>query len=123
MIDSSVFSFGSIVTNDLVELNGDTAFRWLGRADNAINSGGIKVIPELIEAKIAPLMGNVAFYITSRKSEMWGEEIVMMVEGSDAVLSRETLRNLLGAKICPKEIICVPTFERTSSSKVIRKKL
>lgn len=123
VIDCDGFSFGRIVTNDVVELNGDAAFRWLGRADNAINSGGIKVIPEVIEARIAPLMGNVAFYITSRASEKWGEEIVMMVEGDDAVVSRETLRALLGAKICPKEIICVPRFERTSSSKVIRKKL
>lgn len=123
VIDGHGFTFGQIVTNDLVELNGREAFRWLGRDDNAINSGGIKVIPELIEAQIAPLMGRVAFYITSRASEKWGEEIVMMVEGSEAVVDRATLRSLLGARICPKEIICVPQFERTASSKVIRKKL
>ncbi len=123
VIDGEGFTFGRIVTNDLVELNGHDAFRWLGRADNAINSGGIKVIPELIEAQIAPLMGHVAFYVTSRASEKWGEEIVMMVEGDDAVVSRAMLRNLLGPKICPKEIICVPQFERTASSKVVRRKL
>ena len=41
-----------IVTNDLVELISDNEFKWLGRYDSIINSGGIKLIPEQIEKKL-----------------------------------------------------------------------
>src|SRR5690606_39963616 len=44
---------GKVVTNDLGELVSEDAFRWLGRYDNIINSGGIKLIPEVIEDKVA----------------------------------------------------------------------
>lgn len=56
VISAGDFSFGSLVTNDIVELKGEDSFRWLGRYDNAINTGGLKVIPELMEKSIAPLM-------------------------------------------------------------------
>ncbi len=41
-----------IVTNDLVEIKNSSHFKWLGRVDNIINTGGKKVIPEKIEAQI-----------------------------------------------------------------------
>jgi O-succinylbenzoic acid--CoA ligase len=37
-----------IVTNDLVELKWSSIYS-LGRIDNVVNSGGIKLIPEQIE--------------------------------------------------------------------------
>ncbi|MEM0578826.1 O-succinylbenzoic acid--CoA ligase, partial [Flavobacterium sp. N6] len=42
-----------IVTYDIVELVSDTQFVWLGRFDNVIYSGGIKLIPEKIEEKLS----------------------------------------------------------------------
>ena len=120
-IDAPQFSFKRVVTNDLAELDGAGAFRWLGRYDNVINSGGIKIIPEAIEERIAPLMGDAPFYISSRESERWGTEAVMIVEGETSPVSLAQLKDLLGV-ICPKEIICEPKFDRTSSSKIIRNK-
>ena len=35
-----------IITNDLVEMKDKKHFKWLGRYDNVINSGGIKTSPE-----------------------------------------------------------------------------
>jgi O-succinylbenzoic acid--CoA ligase len=43
---------GRIVTNDLVKFTGPGFFTWLGRYDNLINSGGIKIVPEEVEAMI-----------------------------------------------------------------------
>ena len=40
-----------IITNDIVELVNENQFIFLGRIDNMINSGGIKLIPEQIENK------------------------------------------------------------------------
>src|SRR5690606_37183368 len=44
-----------VVTNDIVEISGHNSFRWLGRFDNVINTGGIKVIPEQLERVIGLL--------------------------------------------------------------------
>jgi O-succinylbenzoic acid--CoA ligase len=46
VIDAPKISHEQIVTNDLVELINDHQFILLGRIDNVVNSGGIKLIPE-----------------------------------------------------------------------------
>ena len=46
------YSFGRLVTNDVVELVSESEFRWLGRYDNVINSGGIKLHPEEMEKRL-----------------------------------------------------------------------
>lgn len=43
-----------IKTNDVVDMDGDS-FKWLGRIDWVINSGGFKIHPEKIEAAIESL--------------------------------------------------------------------
>jgi O-succinylbenzoic acid--CoA ligase len=44
VIDAPKISHEQIVTNDLVELINDHQFILLGRIDNVVNSGGIKLI-------------------------------------------------------------------------------
>jgi O-succinylbenzoic acid--CoA ligase len=39
-------------TNDLVEIKNDKQFKFLGRIDNVINSGGAKIFPEALEALV-----------------------------------------------------------------------
>lgn len=46
------------MTNDVVELLSPTTFRWLGRADNVINSGGVKVQAEKVEAAMEKFLEN-----------------------------------------------------------------
>jgi O-succinylbenzoic acid--CoA ligase len=46
VIDAPLISNEQICTNDIVELVGENQFVFLGRMDNIINSGGIKLIPE-----------------------------------------------------------------------------
>ncbi len=122
-IISSNYSFGTLITNDSVELIDNTSFKWLGRIDNVINSGGIKIHPEEIEKKIAQIMGNRLFYITSRKSKLWGEELILIVEGSQ--LSNEIL-SLINQQLSrfehPKEIIYLPIIPLTQSGKIKRQK-
>ena len=122
IIDAPRFSFGKIITNDCVTLLSPTRFRWLGRADNVINSGGIKIHPESIEKALAPIFGDRAFYVTSRPSEKWGSELVLFVEGKgfDTELFTKKVAELLDRKLIPKQVIEVDRFERTASGKVIR---
>lgn len=124
VLETPQFSFSRLVTNDVVELLSPGSFHWKGRYDNVINTGGIKVFPEQIERKIEPYMSS-RFYITSRRSEKWGQEVVLKIEGDglteeqSAALLRK-LRETLPAFECPKAIVCESRFQETASGKVRR---
>ncbi len=59
IIDAPYLPGKSIKTNDLVEITGPDTFRWLGRADHVINSGGKKIFPETVECIIAPVIWKI----------------------------------------------------------------
>ena len=123
IINAPRFSFARLVTNDCVELLDTTHFRWLGRADNVINTGGIKVFAETLEKSLAPYAQAHIFFISGRKSERWGEEIVMTVE-SDGTFDRERFMReaseSIERRLLPKEIIEIREIPRTASGKIIR---
>ena len=79
VIDAPKVSENNVITNDLVELISDTEFKWLGRFDNIINSGGIKLIPEQIEKKLAKIIEQ-RFFVAGVKDAVLGEKLVLVVE-------------------------------------------
>lgn len=121
VINAPEFSFRQLATNDIVELIDSHHFRWIGRHDNVINSGGIKLHPELIERQISDIV-NAPFYITGRPSEKWGEEAVLYIESTtvDKEALMQRIRSTLDKYSTPKEIIAVPEFQRTDSGKIKR---
>lgn len=125
VIEAPAYSWQRLVTNDVVRLLDSRRFIWLGRADNIINSGGVKMVPEEIERILAPELAGRPFYITSRPSFRWGEELVMVVEDpsldSEALLT--ALRSRHPHRILPKAVYSFPSLPRTSSGKIIRKKM
>lgn len=125
VIQSSTLSFGTLTTNDIVELSDAETFRWLGRFDNVINSGGLKISPEEIERVIAPLFPSGSlFYVTSRPSLRWGEEAVIVTDTRnlpDDIIER--MHSLLPARKVPKEVIYTAEIPLTASKKIIRKKI
>lgn len=124
VIASTTLSFGTLTTNDMVELNDDKSFRWLGRHDNVINSGGLKIHPEELEKAIAHLIpSGHKFYITSRKSALWGEEAVMVTDMTDIPVSLiSEIEATVGHLEAPKEIITDCDIKLTASKKIIRRK-
>lgn len=119
--DTPHLSVRRVVTNDLVEIIDNRHFKWLGRIDNVINTGGIKVFPEDIERRISHLFGNIAFYISSRESAKWGREIVLMIESAHKIPDLEqSIREVLPSHLVPKAIIYSNFFERTSTGKIKR---
>jgi O-succinylbenzoic acid--CoA ligase len=62
-----------IVTNDIVEIVSDTQFVWLGRFDNVINSGGIKLIPEKIEEKLSTHIPR-RYFVYGQADDVLGEK-------------------------------------------------
>lgn len=108
-----------IVTNDVVELIDERKFNWIGRADNVINSGGIKLFPEQIEGKLKTFI-ETDFYITSKKDNVLGQKLVLVVEGEERGFDF-SLANLTKYQV-PKEIIFISEFPRTESGKIKREK-
>lgn len=68
-----------LITNDLAEINADGQFKIIGRKDNVIDSGGIKIQIEEVEEKLRPYM-QVSFVITKRKDAKFGEIVTLLYE-------------------------------------------
>ncbi|WP_339884203.1 AMP-binding protein [Polaribacter vadi] len=108
-----------VVTNDVVNLISDTEFEWLGRFDNVINSGGIKLHPEKIEEKLSKIITN-RFFVTGIPDEKLGEKLVLIVEGNQQEINID-LAQFSKFEI-PKEIYFLNNFVETESAKIQRKK-
>ncbi|MNJ98058.1 2-succinylbenzoate--CoA ligase [compost metagenome] len=109
-----------VVTNDVVKIVDDTHFIWLGRYDNVINSGGVKLFPEQIEEKLS---GNInrRFFVKGMPDDELGEKLVLVIEGTPFVIDNAIFAKL-GKYEKPKEILFVDKFTETQSGKVIRDK-
>ena len=108
-----------IITNDIVELVDENQFIFLGRIDNVINSGGIKLIPEQIEQK---LVGKISqrFFIASKYDDELGEKVVLFIEGEKHEIDNSIYESLDKYEK-PKEIIFIPKFLDTATGKILRK--
>ena len=124
VIQAPAYSFGNLTTNDIVEIASPTEFRWIGRFDNVINSGGIKISPERLEKEIARYVDR-PFYITSAKDDRWGEVPAIVFEGTASEV--QDILDLLASKIdhktCPKKARAVRALPRTANGKIFRKKI
>jgi len=119
VIDAPKRSKNKIITNDIVKLLSETTFEYLGRYDNIINSGGIKLCPEHIETK---LQNNIMqrFFIASEKDDVLGEQLILVVEGSSNIIDASVFSDLEKFER-PKAIYGVNRFVETTSGKIRRK--
>ena len=118
VIDAPSITNEKIVTNDIVEIHNEKQFKWLGRYDNVINSGGVKLFPEQIETKLASKISN-RFFIAGLPDAVLGTRVVLIIEGEvkeiDAVIF-----DSLDKFEKPKEILFLPEFVETETKKVNR---
>ena len=119
VIDAPLISNDQICTNDIVELVGENQFVFLGRMDNIINSGGIKLIPEKIEEKLSDKIES-RFFVTSTEDAHLGEKLILVIEGEKQLLDT-TIFDSLDKYEKPKEVFFVSQFIETANGKVKRK--
>lgn len=111
----------TLVTNDLAEIHPDGTFTILGRKDNTINTGGIKVQIESIEETLRSII-SVTFAITAIPHPGLGEAIVLLVEKTtDADSLPDRIAPLLPKYQQPKYIRQVDAIPLTGSGKTDRK--
>ena len=108
-----------IVTNDIVELTNEKQFKFIGRYDNIINSGGIKLIPEQIEEKLSGKI-PARFFVTGKPDEKLGEKLVLVIEGDNQKID-EAVFDAIDKYEKPKEVLFIPKFKQTENGKILRK--
>lgn len=116
-----------IKTNDIAILHAK-GFEVLGRVDDVINSGGVKIHPVLVEQVLEKVLIREGltrqFYIGKKYNSKWGESVVLVIEGPplDNIENLLTIcKQALPAYHNPKEILFVASLERTDTGKMIRK--
>ena len=124
VISAPHLSEENVVTNDVAELISDMSFVWKGRFDNVINTGGVKVHPEMVEDSLRGIIDR-RFYVMAEPDVKFGEIVVLKIEGTP--LSDDLLRKLqsdmarrLSKFERPKKILFLAKFNETDSGKVIR---
>ena len=139
-ITSALTRGETLQTNDLVDLQADGTFRWLGRMDNVINSGGFKVQIEKVETAIESWLlqyqqGHYAgrrFFVGPLPHSHLGQAVVAVIEGepfapespgaeaSGAVL-RADLQLMLNRYEVPRDVYFVPKLIETPTGKIDRR--
>ena len=107
----------TLKTNDIVELHADGQhFKILGRKDNVICCGGIKIQAEQVEELLKPHF-SVPFYIAKMKDAKFGEIPVMVTESEDKTIVEDILRHVLPKYWIPRKIITVRKLPVTETGK------
>lgn len=109
----------TLQTNDLVEFDPKGRFRILGRKDNTINTGGVKVQTEEVESALRPHL-PYPFLITSVADEKFGERIVLLLEATDEALTAaeaEKAIQTLPPYWRPKQVIRINALPLTETGK------
>lgn len=108
-------------TNDLVKIYKNGGFTWIGRHDNIINTGGIKIIPEIYEEKLKKYI-DIPFFIAGIPDDYLGEKIALFFEGKEKKIIIPkyfflSIKNFFKKK----DIYFINNFLRTTSGKIKRK--
>lgn len=122
VIDAPHLCSERLITRDVVEMEpGTQRFKVLGRIDNVINTGGVKIQIEQVEKTLSPYI-NKPFLMTKCPDAMFGEIVVMLLQGTvaDVPAAQATCNAHLTKYARPKHIIPVETLPLTSTGKPAR---
>ena len=128
-------------TNDIIELmHFDSAqqcdnkqFKFLGRFDNVINSGGVKIFAEELESLVKKHIDRDLVFL-GKPDETLGEKLILVIEdelfsdGCQSERSRRLKSQISNLKFenkfhIPKEILFLEKFPRAENGKVLRKEI
>ena len=119
VIDAPAVHDGPLVTNDIVELS-EKGFRILGRKDNVICSGGIKIQIEEVERLLKPHL-SAPFMITKRADKKFGEQVVLLTESMDMDDVRDICQQVLPKYWQPRSYAHIDALPMTETGKPARK--
>lgn len=121
IIDAPLVNNERLYTNDIAEIYEDGGFRIIGRKDNIINSGGIKIQAEEVEKLLSHVL-DCPFAISSIPDPKFGEVLVLVVE-RETNIDEQILINTLPPYFVPKMIIKIDKIPQTETGKINRVEL
>lgn len=114
-----------VQTNDMVIIESPDSFRWLGRIDHIINSGGLKINPEKVERAIGSILSdfnyNADFFVWHEPDDRLGQKLILLLCGKghfEETILLKSLRSILSSYEMPKSIYFVDSFEKLASGKI-----
>lgn len=120
VIDAPLIADELIVTNDIAEIRSNGTFRILGRKDNVVNTGGVKIQIEAVENQLRPYIKG-SFAITSIPHPKLGEAIVLLVDENN---NKDRIKEIAEKKLPryhqPLHIITVNAIPVTGNGKTDR---
>lgn len=121
VIDAPLVCDERIRTNDIARLLPGKQFEILGRKDNIINSGGIKIQIETVESMFRPII-SATFAITSEPDAKFGEIMVLLIEApADTERIAAEIKRLIPPYWQPKKILLTDKIPLTENGKPARK--
>lgn len=109
-----------IQTNDIVEMIDRNHFKWIARADNVINSGGVKILPEEIESKLENQIA-LPFFVAGIPDDQLGSKIVLLIQSDEKIQYDDFNFSQLSRYSVPKDIFTLSSFVFTETNKINRK--
>ncbi len=112
-----------VQTNDVIEWQSEKVFKIIGRADNIINSGGIKIQLEKIETAIEKVWNSSErYYCWWQPDERLGQALVLIVESTQSYFELPVgLESHFTKYEIPKTIYTVAKFSETATGKIDKK--
>jgi O-succinylbenzoic acid--CoA ligase len=120
LIDAPSLSTDILHTNDVVRMHDDKRrFMVVGRKDNVVCCGGVKIQAEEVEKCLQPYV-HVPFFIGKEKDEKFGEIVVMVAETENKKLLEDIIGNVLPKYWIPRKIYTVSQLPLTQTGKPLR---
>jgi O-succinylbenzoic acid--CoA ligase len=132
VINAPAVHDGPLVTNDIAELSpancllssfnfqlSTQQLRILGRKDNVICSGGIKIQIEEVERLLHPHL-HVPYMITKAPDQRLGEQVVLLTEAHDISTVQDICRQVLPKYWQPRKYLSVGHLPMTETGKPAR---
>ncbi len=119
--------FALVQTNDLVDWLDSRRFRWVGRFDSIINTGGVKIQPERVEAVVAPLLLAAGldsrFFVAGLPDERLGQCVALVWEGVPLKAEiqeriQEAIKTQVSRYAVPRQWLAVAQFRETATGKI-----
>lgn len=117
VIEAPLVCETTLTTNDIVDITPDGRFRVIGRKDNVICSGGIKIQIEEVEDSLRPYL-VCPFIIVKKKDEKFGEVAVLLSEDNDIASVKAICQRVIPNKYwIPKVFLHVDKIPMTETGK------
>jgi O-succinylbenzoic acid--CoA ligase len=129
-VSGAVTNEEKIQTNDLAEITSENTFNWIGRIDNVINSGGVKIVLDKVDEAVAAVFYDLGyenhFFSWFEEDEKLGQKLILIIQKAKENMRAEILLDEIRKRIStyetPKHVYFVEEFVKTPTDKIDKRR-